>query len=161
MNTLTKLQKTILTIYAGSAYSSFRDNNLTELEAKAKKYLDKSSNKPLERHGGGCALNIMHGIVYENLDNKQLVPFNPKEIDDISKKAWLSVAIGFEITYLILTPKILLPILRLFYAPSIKDAGFAAWVAKYKEELSLFVSLIDGLENLQGCDIYDIIFKEL
>lgn len=157
MDTLTKLQKTILIIYAGSSYSSFRDNSLIELESKAKNYLNKSLNE--RRHGGGCALMIMQDIVYENSDDK-LIPFDPKKIDEVLKKAWLSIAMGFEITCLILKPKILLPILRFFYAPSIKDASFSSWVAKYNNELSMFVSLIDGLENLEKCDIYKIIFKE-
>ena len=34
---VTKSQKLILTIYAGSAYSTFRDNDLLKLKNKAKK----------------------------------------------------------------------------------------------------------------------------
>lgn len=157
MNTVTKLQKTIITIYAGNTYSAFRDNNLSELESKADKYLKKVSHESLPHYGGGCALMIMEKALSGTWN------YGGKKVDDALIKVWLAIALGFELTCLSvkLTPKILLPAVRLFAAPHIKDNNFSAWIAQYQNELSMYISLIDGLDNLhKDCDIYKIIFEK-
>ncbi len=154
MTELTKLQKLIILLYAGNAYSAYRDNSLTELFSKSKAYLDKYSNQPMKQYGGGCALYIMKQVLAGE------IKYNEKEISDELKKVWLSIAIGFELTSTSLElPKYLLPIVRLFAAPHIKDKGFSEWVAKYNQELSVYISLINGLENIQkNCDVHQTVF---
>lgn len=158
MDTVTKLQKIIITIYLGYAYSTYRDNDLSRLKLKAKKYLDKFSDKPYEQYGGGMSLMIMKKVLSGDFK------YDGVEIDDTLKKMWLSMAIGFDLTCLSspkTKPKMLLQAIRLFAVPPINDESFSAWVAKYKEELSVYIKLIDGLDDLQeGCDIYKIIFEE-
>ena len=154
MTDLTKLQRLIILLYAGNAYSAYRDNSLTELISKSKAYLDKYSSQPMKQYGGGYALMVMEKVLSGEMK------YEDKGINDELKKAWLSIAIGFELTNTSLElPKFLLPIVRLFAAPHIKDKGFSEWVAKYNQELSNCISLINGLENIQkNCDVHQIVF---
>jgi hypothetical protein len=157
MDTVTKLQKTIITIYAGNAYSAFRDNNLSELQSKTDKYLKKVLKESWSHYGGGCALMIMEKVLSGTWK------YGEETLDDTQKKAWLAIALGLELTCWSVksAPKILLPVVRLFAAPHIKDRNFSTWIAQYKSEVSRYISLIDGLGNLRDdCDIYKIIFEK-
>ena len=155
MNTVTKLQKTIITIYAGNAYSAFRDNDLEELKSRADKYLKKVSKESLPHYGGGCALMIMEKALSGTWK------YGEEKVDDTLIKVWLAIALGFELTSLSVksSPKILLPVVRLFVAPHIRDTNFSTWTSQYQNELFMYIRLIDGLDNLpRDCDIKKIIF---